>query len=242
MEKIIRIYKKEGETPLELINRIKTDKPEYKDIKMTYAGRLDPLADGEMIILAGDEVHNKNEYTKLPKEYETDIVLGISTDTFDALGLVLEEGIIKNGFKEKIKKYIEKNIGTIIQKYPMYSSKTVDGVQLHNIARNGAEIDIPEHNVIMHSCDLLNIRTISKENLHIEIFRKIDLVNGDFRQEMIKERWNDYFSQSNILEYPIIKIKMKVGSGFYVRSFANDLGDYLKSKAFALKITRTKIG
>jgi len=242
MEKIIRIYKWEGETPLQLINRIKKDKPEYKDIKMTYAGRLDPLADGEMIILAGDEVHNKTEYTKLPKEYETDIILGISTDTFDALGLVLEEGIIKNGFEEKIKKYLEKNIGNIVQKYPMYSSKTVDGVQLHNIARNGAEIDIPEHNVIMHSCDLLRIQTISKENLHKEIFRKIDLVKGDFRQEIIKERWNDYFSQSNILEYPIIKLKMKVGSGFYVRSFANDLGDFLKSKAFALKITRTKIG
>jgi len=58
-QKILKLYKNRGETPLECLNRFKSDNPEYKDEKMTYAGRLDPLAEGLLLILVGDECKNK---------------------------------------------------------------------------------------------------------------------------------------------------------------------------------------
>ena len=44
MDKVLNLYKKRGETPLECIYRFKMVNPEYADKPMTYAGRLDPLA------------------------------------------------------------------------------------------------------------------------------------------------------------------------------------------------------
>lgn len=241
MERILRVQKHEGETPLELIGRIRVERPEYADIKMTYAGRLDPLASGEMIILCGNEVHNKQEYLNKDKEYEVDIVLGISTDTYDGLGLVQDEGVIKKDWQEKVQKFIDRHIGEFEQAYPTYSSKTVDGEQLHTISKRGESVDLPVHTVALHSAEILDVKTISRVDLHTEITRKNSLVNGDFRQEEIGQRWQDYFDQTEMTEYPVVSIKMKVGSGFYVRTFANDLGKSLGSEAFALRIVRTKI-
>ena len=59
MKKIIVINKKEGETPLEALEDFRRKNKEYKDVKMTYAGRLDPLVSGLLLVLAGDEVREK---------------------------------------------------------------------------------------------------------------------------------------------------------------------------------------
>ena len=50
------IYKEIGETPLDLIKKLKTD----SNRKYSFAGRLDPMARGQMIILEG-EVSVNNE-------------------------------------------------------------------------------------------------------------------------------------------------------------------------------------
>ena len=73
MKKVILLNKKEGETPLEALEvfrkRKTKQKKEYKDVKMTYAGRLDPMAEGLLIILTGEECKNKEKYLVLDKEY-----------------------------------------------------------------------------------------------------------------------------------------------------------------------------
>ena len=46
MNKILNIYKPVGISPLDAIKTLKEKYPELKDEKMTYAGRLDPLAEG----------------------------------------------------------------------------------------------------------------------------------------------------------------------------------------------------
>jgi tRNA U55 pseudouridine synthase TruB len=69
---MILIDKKVGETPLELINRIRIEMPELKDERLSYAGRLDPMAEGQMLILVGDENDNREKYLGLDKEYEAE--------------------------------------------------------------------------------------------------------------------------------------------------------------------------
>ena len=62
MRKIILLNKREGETPLEALEVFRKRKSkqhkEYKDVKMTYLGRLDPVAEGVLLVAAGEEVKN----------------------------------------------------------------------------------------------------------------------------------------------------------------------------------------
>lgn len=89
-QKIIILWKEEGETPLECILRAKEEGKIPEDEKATYAGRLDPMAEGVLLVLFGDAVHKKDEYLKLSKEYEVDVLIGVATDTGDILGIVEE--------------------------------------------------------------------------------------------------------------------------------------------------------
>ena len=92
MEKRVIIYKKVGETPLEALENFRTKRldeghVEYRNIPMTYAGRLDPMAEGDLLILIGEECKKKDAYLGLDKEYEVEVLFGIETDTHDVLGI-----------------------------------------------------------------------------------------------------------------------------------------------------------
>lgn len=88
-EGFIQIYKKQGETPLDCINNLKKERSELAGMPMTYAGRLDPMAEGLLLILVGDECLKKDEYLNLDKEYEVEVLFGFETDTYDLLGRIL---------------------------------------------------------------------------------------------------------------------------------------------------------
>ena len=85
---VLNLYKRVGETPLECLKRFQVANPEYLNEKMTYAGRLDPLASGVLLVLVGDECKQKEKYLGLDKEYELDVLFGITTDTQDVLGAI----------------------------------------------------------------------------------------------------------------------------------------------------------
>ena len=59
MKKILNLYKKVGWTPLETIEKFKLKNPVYKNKRMGYAGRLDPMAEGVLIVLVEEE-NNEN--------------------------------------------------------------------------------------------------------------------------------------------------------------------------------------
>src|SRR3989344_9613864 len=105
MKNIIVLNKKEGETPLEALENFRPRNKEYKDIKMTYAGRLDPMASGLLLVLVGKEIKNKEKYLALNKEYDFKILFGFATDTYDILGRVTHSKVLTSvGMKEFGKK------------------------------------------------------------------------------------------------------------------------------------------
>ena len=137
------INKKIGETPLEVLNNYKktlkeddlyelTEKKNKKKIKFSYAGRLDPMARGKMIILRGLECKNQDLYCDLDKEYEFEILFNFKTDTYDILGLLEKYTSINYSkiddylISENIRKYI----GIYNQEYPPYSSYCINGKPL----------------------------------------------------------------------------------------------------------------
>lgn len=245
MKKILILNKKEGETPLEALNVFRNKNKEYKDVKMTYAGRLDPLASGLLLVLTGDAVKEKEKYLKLSKEYTFQILFGFSTDTYDILGKIVKNTEVKPMYLDKnIKTNLKHFRGQFIQKYPIYSSKTVRGKQLFEYAREGIDVEVPSREVDVQSLKFLKVKKISASELLNNIHKRILKVKGDFRQEEILQIWkkalkNDRKTQSIFF---VGNFKIKCSSGTYVRGIANSLGEAMSISALAFSIKRTKIG
>ena len=248
MESKIVIYKNIGETPLEALERFRATRPDLENVPMTYAGRLDPLAEGELLILSGDECKYKETYLGLDKEYEVEIVFGISTDTYDALGLVTDfrgEASTSTLLSVDLSKYV----GRFTQEYPAYSSKTVSGVQLHELARkNELPEEMPTKEVEIYSIEQIrrdDLSVISSRELQTRILNNINLVTGDFRQDEIKKKWNELFSRPDVVGtnkmWSKMTIRVVCSSGTYMRSLVHAIGQDMKIGAFALSIKRTKI-
>lgn len=236
-------YKNLGETPFEAIKRWKEENPGYEEIPVTYAGRLDPMAEGFLLLLSGEGVMEKDKYLELPKTYEFEILWGFETDTLDLLGLVTGTHTIVPS-EEEVVGYLQKHVGVSEQVYPVYSSRPVNGKSLFQWAREGriSEIDIPKHTVEMFEGVYISRRTLSKQDLLAGVRSKISLVNGDFRQKEILEKWNETISKSLFDMFVIDKISVKVSSGFYIRQLVSDLAGSFNAKGVTFHIKRTQIG
>jgi len=246
MESYAVIYKNLGETPLEALERFRANHEELAEVPMTYAGRLDPLAEGQLIILIGDECRKKELYLNLDKEYEVEILFGISTDTYDALGLASKGEFVTDFEKRAGQAFTEltptdKKIVTFAQTYPPYSSKTIKGIPLHQLARtNSLPDEMPEKFVKIYELEFLDRKVISAGDLLERILNNIDRVAGDFRQEEIKKRWLDVLDDNKVA-FNMVKIRVKCSSGTYMRSLAHKVGQDAGTGAFALSIKRTQI-
>jgi tRNA pseudouridine55 synthase len=249
LQAILRLEKKPGETPLECVNRFKAENPEYEGEKMTYAGRLDPLASGVLLVLVGEECKKKEKYLGLDKEYELTILFGLSTDSMDVLGLVEEQkagavnalGNYKKADFENLLKKFEK---TFKQKYPRFSSKTVNGKPLFQISKEEGicDDDIPEKEVKIKKIDFQSFGLVSKKYLHDFVLESIFSVKGNFRQDMCWLKWEQTLEKFEDITLPTLTIKVNCTSGTYMRSLAQAIGAEIGFPALALKIRRIRIG
>jgi tRNA pseudouridine55 synthase len=155
MEKIVYVWKPVRLTPLEVISLFKQKYPMHKDEKISYAGRLDPMAEGILILLIGNENKNRDKYLGLDKVYESEIIFGISTDSFEGLGKIIDVNFDSKISEEGIRNVLNNLMGERIQEYPPFSSKTVSGKPLFWWAREGKidQIRIPKRKIKIHAID-----------------------------------------------------------------------------------------
>lgn len=254
---ILNLYKVAGETPLERIKRFKIDNPDFEDVKLSYAGRLDPMAEGVLLVLAGEENKKREEYLKYSKEYTFDALFGVRTDTYDILGKVVEssdEDFSWKEIEEKIALHLVELKGKINQQYPPYSSKPVNGKPLFQWAKedrikdgkvtqeDGTQVDVPSNEVEIFEIGPIYTYMVGTPELAAYVFDMIGRVRGDFRQRAIIRSWLEFFEGTKKAHFHVLRIKISCSSGTYVRGIVNNLGKKLGIGAIALKIVRTKIG
>ncbi|MDO8518299.1 MAG: hypothetical protein Q7S26_03355 [bacterium] len=242
--KVLNLYKQLGETPRECLERLRQQKPEYAREVLSYAGRLDPMAEGVLITLVGSANKMREAYLDMSKEYVLDVLFGFATDTYDVLGRVVEQGDTDTITKKGVEKALNELRGQVSQEYPPYSSKTVEGKSLFEWARSGmlGTLVLPRKTVTVYDIELIGMYKIKESALLSYIETNVEKVHGDFRQEEIIAGWKKQLRPAGEREFPCATIKISCSSGTYARSIANGLGTEMGVPALALHILRTKVG
>lgn len=245
MHNVLNVYKPIGKTPLEMILAVKKRFPEYEKVPMTYAGRLDPLAHGILLLLTKDAIKKKAQFLAMTKTYRFEVVFGLDTDTYDVLGILTKTCDNLSGSFDKsfVNNFVNTYTGKQTISYPPFSSKTVAGRPLFQWAKEGKlnEITLPTQDITIEDFSVLSFGTIDQATLHKKIVKHISLVNGDFRQEAITTQWNAYFSKLHP-PFQTATFQLSCSSGTYVRGIVHDLGNAVQKGAVALDILRTHVG
>ena len=238
---MILIYKPLGRTPLQALENLKKQKVELSSEVLSYAGRLDPMAEGMLLVLVGSENKKRREYEHFDKEYEFEAILGIETDSYDLLGIP-KIGETRKVQRDEINSFVLKNSNKIIQTPPPFSSYRVDGKPLYWWARQGKKVTIPKREIGVGKFEFIDSYKISPQKILETIVYRINLVKGDFRQKEILNEWDAFFKENKKESFDVLKFSFKCSSGGYVRSLVASLGEKLGTKAVAYSIKRVKIG
>ncbi len=245
-------HKEVGETPLVALEKVRSELKISATVPLAYAGRLDPMASGKLLVLIGSECKVQEKYHALDKEYEVEILLGVSSDTGDVLGLVTQGNgkIIDN---KSVFESIKKSTGHVSLPYPLFSSKTVKGKPLHTwtLEKRLDEIEIPQNSFEVYANKDRGLRKISKEDLIHLVLEKINsipkvtderkVIGADFRREDVRKTW-EIIRASTQENYQVISFTCICSSGSYMRSLSEDIARKLGTTGIALSIHRTKIG
>jgi len=238
MKKIINLYKKVGMTPLEAIEKFKLKNPVYNSKRMGYAGRLDPMAEGVLIVLAEEENKKIAQYMGFDKEYIAEILFGFSSDSNDVLGIASEGSEMEIEEKE-LKKKIKGFVGKYDMKIPKYSSYKIKGKPMFHYARKGIETEEVRKNVFIKKIKVNSIYQITSGRLLKYIMDKVGKVNGDFRQLEVLKNWSKLLKGE--MDYHVLNITLNVSSGTYIRAIADDLGSSYGG-GLLLSLKRTRVG
>lgn len=149
------IDKPEGITSFDVIRKLRKITSVRK---MGHIGTLDPFATGLMI-------YSLNRYTRLcnlmetaDKTYEVKMLFGISTDSGDKTGKVIQSLAPQDLSidQDKLQSLAEEALKLEKLPIPQYSAVKINGKRAYQYARENIHIEIPDREVKIHSFELLD--------------------------------------------------------------------------------------
>ena len=256
MKKYVVLDKAVGQTPLQSAELWRASQPSiYATVPLSYAGRLDPMASGKLLVLIGDECKQQERYHGLDKCYEFSVLLGVSSDTGDVLGRLQIESTVPTVTAADLRSAARTLTGNITLPYPHFSAKTVKGKPLHVWTLEGRldEIEIPQQSSTVYSLTLQNVRTLTRTEIYSEVTNKIETITpvtdaskalgNDFRRVDVRSDWKQFMETATATDrFTIVTFACVASSGTYMRSLAEEIGKLVGSKALAYHIHRTHIG
>ena len=111
-----------------------------KERKAGHTGTLDPMATGVLPVMFGGATRFLNFLPDSDKGYRATFKLGMTTDTLDITGEVTSQSDVAVTVDD-VKRVMRDFVGVIDQIPPMYSAKSVDGVRLYDLAREGKTVE-----------------------------------------------------------------------------------------------------
>lgn len=126
----------------------------FQTRRIGHGGTLDPMATGVLPVFVGRATRGVEFFEHAEKTYETVLQLGITTDTEDTSGTVLEEKPV-SVTEAQFLAVLEQFRGEIQQIPPMYSALKVNGQKLYQLARKGKEVERQPRTITIHQLDCL---------------------------------------------------------------------------------------
>jgi len=108
--------------------------------RIGHGGTLDPMATGVLPVFVGRGTRGVEFFEHAEKTYETVLQLGITTDTEDTSGNVLEEKDVHIS-ETQMQGILSQFRGKIMQIPPMYSALKINGQKLVDLARKGKTVE-----------------------------------------------------------------------------------------------------
>ena len=168
--------------------------------KVGHCGTLDPIATGLLLLTLGRGTKIQDLLMSEDKEYAGTLLLGVTTDTQDREGQVIEERAVPSLTDETVRAAFEKYRGDFYQMPPMVSAIKQGGVPLYKLARQG--------------------KTVEREPRLVHVYKyTIDRIAP-----------------------PEIDFSVACSKGFYVRTYAHDIGEALGCGAHLKNLRRTRSG
>ncbi|KAG9686640.1 pseudouridine synthase, partial [Aureobasidium melanogenum] len=126
-------------------------------VKLGHGGTLDPLATGVLVVGVGSGTKKLQGFLDCTKVYETVVVFGAASDTYDTEGTVVKRAPYQHITKSMVEEALEKFRGDIMQRPPIFSALRVQGKRLYEYAREGKEVpvEIQERPVTVSQLDMI---------------------------------------------------------------------------------------
>ncbi|MBP3814462.1 MAG: tRNA pseudouridine(55) synthase TruB [Butyrivibrio sp.] len=134
---LINIYKEPGFTSNDVVAKLRGI---LHQKKIGHTGTLDPDAVGVLVVCLGTGTKLVEMLTDHDKEYIAVCRLGVTTDTQDMSGQVLEEAEV-NVTRQQLHDAVKAFVGDYEQIPPMYSAIKQNGKKLYELAREGIEVE-----------------------------------------------------------------------------------------------------
>lgn len=231
MQGLLLLNKPKGITSFSAVSRVKRAAHEKR---VGHTGTLDPMATGVLPIFLGRATALCSLVLAADKKYIAEIELGITTDTCDITGEVLQKReVLQNN--DDIKNIIEKFKGKISQIPPMYSALKKDGVRLYDLARQGKTVEIEPREIEVFE---LSIVKPLDENNRFKVFCHVS--KGTYIRSLARDIGEALGCGATLTELERVET-----AGFSIESCVNldelsedNIFGYLQSEEIAVKHLR----
>ena len=209
-----------------------------KNLKVGHAGTLDPLATGVLLVCIGKATKLAETLQSHDKEYIAGITFGATTPSYD-----LEKEIDRffpheHITAEAVSAALPAFIGEQDQVAPLFSAKSVDGVRAYELARKlhreGKSMDEAAQ-------ELIRVSRINITELELLEFG-VASSGSTSEEEVTKASGRINVTDNSALGLPRASVRMACSKGTYVRAFARDLGEALRSGAHLDSLQRSRSG
>jgi len=151
MDGILNIHKPSGMTSHDVVECARRT---LRERRIGHTGTLDPLATGVLVLCVGKATRIAQYLEAGEKEYRAVMRLGISTDTLDAEGRVLQTIPYSPPTRQLVLDTLKDFTGAIMQRPPAYSAVKIAGVPSYKLARAGNVEPHKPRPVTIHGIEL----------------------------------------------------------------------------------------
>ena len=149
---LVLVDKPAGMTSHDVVYKLRKH---FGEKRIGHAGTLDPDATGLLVVGVGNATRLIRFMGDMDKTYSCEIVFGSETDTLDDSGTVTHTHDMTPPHIDDVRRTIaEKFVGNILQVPPMVSALKVDGVRLHQLAREGIQVERQARPIAVYSFDV----------------------------------------------------------------------------------------